>query len=90
MKEIKNLSHFSLLAVETDKAWKLKISYPIFVHGEMNIHTRFLLTYRQTVKQWKNLEGLIVFVAEHHQLRDFDTFKIAFQNGLIFSTTERE
>lgn len=90
MKEIKNISSFSLLAVETDKAWELKISYPIFVHGERNIHTRFLLTYRQTVKQWKNLEGLIMYVAEHQKLRNFDVFKIAFQNGLIFTTTERE
>ena len=86
MKELDELSNnFSLLLIEENDNWVLRIQYFIFL-PEKKAHERYLMSHRNNVRHWKILDNAIAFIKAEPRLSTYDCLKVRFENGLTLTT----
>lgn len=65
---------YSLTALFENERWNLKISSRIRTVQGVIENQAYVLTFRQEVKRWKNLEDLLLFVSKNYA--DYEELKV--------------
>lgn len=90
MKALDDLNDFTLLLIEENGSWYLRIKYEIVLSdsNESKIHERYLMSYRNKKKHWKILDNALAFIQAEKRLCAYRSLKVCFKSGLYLTTKE--
>lgn len=89
MKALDDLNDFTLLLIEENSSWYLRIKYEIVLsNSNEKIHERYLMSYRNKKKHWKILDNALAFIQAEKRLCAYRSLKVCFKSGLYLTTEE--